>query len=479
MSSLLHIASLAFFTAGAVLAQDNAATPTPTFSLASPTNSACATASSAIAASQFQDNRIDAEIAYKCLTSIPVDPDADAKLMDELKVIMEWYSEVSWLKHPPAHWDLGPLDMIAEFDKVKARIQSNSYSNEYELQLDILSIFTRTGNFHINWSSDLLSIFSFNVGINMVSLSPDGKQNPLIYAVRNITDIQTIKDNGKKSTYPSVTHINGQDVQAYLDDDSNRQQYINADARFNSLMYKSDEETGSFDGFVIYSGPTTSFTFSNGKTVAQKNYAIPSSKNIRSFLEFVGHPLPASSSGSKVRRGEVATKPIHAHERRGLIPTSGPTPVASQEARMVAGYFMTTPGFEDTAVLKIPTFDTSGAAQSPGGTDKALTDFQSTITEFLDACKKNNKKRLLIDLRENGGGDVSLLLDAFMQLFPSETPFSAQRYRANEGFEIVGNALNEIYESPTFTASVLQQANVSGMWYLETLASSDHLSAHH
>jgi hypothetical protein len=54
---------------------------------------------------------------------------------------------------------------------------------------------------------------------------------------------------------------------------------------------------------------------------------------------------------------------------------------------------------------------------------------------------------LVIDLRENGGGNTNLLLDAFMQLFPELDPFSGQRYRATEPWLKIGAAVDEIRNS--------------------------------
>jgi len=55
-----------------------------------------------------------------------------------------------------------------------------------------------------------------------------------------------------------------------------------------------------------------------------------------------------------------------------------------------------------------------------------------------------NKQKLIIDIRENGGGSTNLLLDTFIQLFPEMEPFSGQRYRASDAFVKIGDAVNEI-----------------------------------
>jgi hypothetical protein len=111
----------------------------------------------------------------------------------------------------------------------------------------------------------------------------------------------------------------------------------------------------------------------------------------------------------------------------------------------VAGYFMNTPGFQDVAVLKIITFEPQG--------DDSGVEFQSVIKQFLGNATSAGMKKLIVDLRENGGGATYLLLDTFMQLFPSMTPFSAQRYRAQEQFRLIGDSVSEIFNSESLSSA--------------------------
>jgi hypothetical protein len=131
----------------------------------------------------------------------------------------------------------------------------------------------------------------------------------------------------------------------------------------------------------------------------------------------------------------------HTRNKRQVLPESGyPQAVAEDRSGVVAGYFLTGQGYTDVAVLKIISFSNP---ESTGETN-FNNNFQSTVKEFLAQCQSQGKSKLIIDLRENGGGNTNLLLDTFMQLFPELDPFSGQRYRAHDAWLKIGDAVNEI-----------------------------------
>src|SRR5436190_8575755 len=147
----MRLSTLVLASSSLVVAQNATRTSS---SGSSSTQLPCAVASSLLA-DPSNGNIIPAKVAYDCLTSVPVDVEGDAVLIDELKLLWEWHSETGWLKNPPPHWDLGPLDLIAELDKIKAKLPQ--YRSEYDVQRDIEALTIRTGDFHMNWSPDILN----------------------------------------------------------------------------------------------------------------------------------------------------------------------------------------------------------------------------------------------------------------------------------------------------------------------------------
>ncbi|OCL09070.1 hypothetical protein AOQ84DRAFT_388421 [Glonium stellatum] len=445
----------------AIISTAQGASPT-TSTLPSTTIEPCAIVGSLIASST--NNRIPAQAAYNCLTSVPVNVEGNSKLIDELKLLWQWQSEVGWLKNPPSTWELGPIDLIGELDKIKAKLPN--YTNEYQVHVDIQRLTIRTGNFHFNYQPDILQIFLFLRQIAIVSISDDGKNLPKIYTASDI-----ILQNSQPTNISSIVKINGEDVQSYLAKIAAGNQYIDPDARLNNLFWRANE-TASLGSFYIqtgYDGPSTNITFTNGTTKSYDNLAIAnqdftgidsgaaffqtfctgaiSGFNTTTAAATSSTPTSSAVTGTPrpklTRRDNIASP--HLLQKRQTIPNTYPTPIVEHSGGAVAGYFMNTPGFQDIAVLKIISFEPQG--------DDSGVEFQSVIEQFLGNATSANMKKLIVDLRENGGGATNLLLDTFMQLFPSMTPFSGQRYRAQEQFRLIGDSVSKIFTNESLSSA--------------------------
>jgi hypothetical protein len=433
----------------------------------------CAVAASQLeAASQFEDSSaIEAQVAFECLESVPVDVQGNTQLIDELKQVWEFQSEIVWLKNPGQDWEFGALDIEAELDNIKSNL--GSFSSEYAVQLAIQNVTIRTGNFHFNYRPDILQVFDFRRGFNVASISSDGKALPMLYVA---DDVAALAEGN--SDISEISEISGMNPYDFLLS-SSWSQYIDSDGLLNNMLAKGDTDNlGDFMRQRKYDGNSTDVTWANGSTAAIPNSAssdysfstvfdgasffdtfctgalsgassLSASTKTSSVSDEVSGPGPApripggfSHLVSPGAPGPVPVIPSIYHQRnkRQDIPSTYASAVAEASSGVVAGYFLNGAGYEDVAVLKIISFS------NPGYQDETEfnNEFQSTIQDFLSQCISGNKKNLVIDLRENGGGNTNLLLDAFMQLFPEIEPFSGQRYRATDAFVKIGDAINEI-----------------------------------
>lgn len=102
-------------------------------------------------------------------------------------------------------------------------------------------------------------------------------------------------------------------------------------------------------------------------------------------------------------RKEEATKT----KRQASQPTQlgYPSPVFVNSGGDFGGYYLTGRGYDDVAVLSLPNF---GPVE--------VEEFQDLAGQFLHAAKDEGKKRLVIDLRGNGGGTLFLAYDLFKQV---------------------------------------------------------------
>ncbi|KAF2801134.1 hypothetical protein K505DRAFT_412423 [Melanomma pulvis-pyrius CBS 109.77] len=411
----------------------------------------CAEVASLLDSSSYY---IPAQVAFQCLQSVPVDVEGNKILIDELKIAWQWNSEVGYLKNTPDDWELGPVDIEAELDKIKENL--SNYASEYEVQRAIQDIVTKTGNYHFNYRPDIIQVFDFKRRVGVVSISEDGKKLPKLYVENDAFNL----DIGSVS---EIAKINDEEAYEYLQKIAKWGQYVDADGRLNKLFSKGDTYAlGTFESQIHYDGASTNITFANGTTATYANVA----SSQESFTGVTDGPSffeafctgALSSTFSATAAGDVVDLqgeprflngksqiPKAYHLRKRQTSKTSAISVVEADSGAVSGYFLQGAGYENVAVLKILNF-------SPDG-DESGNEFQATIKKFLEECIEAKKEKLIIDLRENGGGAPSLVLDAFMQLFPDQVPFSAQRYRAEEQWTAIGDAISEIHNSPTLSAA--------------------------
>jgi hypothetical protein len=415
----------------------------------------CATISASLARSS---GIVPAQAAFDCLNSVPVDTSGNQKLIDELKQVWQFQSELVWYKNPGSDFENGPIDLIGELDKIKSNL--GSFQSEYAVQLAIRNLTIRTGNFHFNYVPDILQVFQFRREFSVASISSDGKSLPKLYVY---DDIAPLAEGNRRVS--EIQQLNGQNPYDYLKS-TFFAQYLDSDGQMNNMFAKGDTDNiGSFMSQRKYDGNSTDIKFANGSTASVPNYATSDQSfsgvtDGKSFFQkyctgaVSGVAASSGKSQEKVVASPRAPGPVptiphgnyHTRNKRQSIPTGTyPSAVAQASSGVVAGYFLSGKGYEDVAVLKIISFSNPEET----GETKFNNEFQATIKSFLSQCVSKKKQKLIIDLRENGGGNTNLLIDSFMQLFPQLDAFSAQRYRAADAWVKIGDAVNEIYNSPS------------------------------
>lgn len=206
--------------------------------------------------------------------------------------------------------------------------------------------------------------------------------------------------------------------------------YIPAQVSLGAAGSGTGTFSGGGRGRWIYPGPTTTLTFANGTTVTNQNYAnvLSSFYNIQSgadlrrkyFTPPRGEPEPVESIATISSSSSIAAPtPITT-----TIPAPGyPSPFIREPNNLNSGYFLEGEGYDDVAVLAVPSF--------VGTTDDELP-FQEINTYFLNQAVAMGKKKLIIDVSANGGGTILQGYDLFKQLFPSILPYGATRFRAHQ-----------------------------------------------
>ncbi|KAK1145014.1 hypothetical protein N8T08_004729 [Aspergillus melleus] len=115
-----------------------------------------------------------------------------------------------------------------------------------------------------------------------------------------------------------------------------------------------------------------------------------------------------------------------------------PKAIMRDPYNLISGYFPEDPAWTDLAVLLVPSF-----ATSEKGTDEPLA-FANSATQFIQEAKKAGKKKLIIDLSNNGGGFIASGMDLFKLFFPDKDIYTAARLRAHDALNLYGKAMSKV-----------------------------------
>lgn len=122
------------------------------------------------------------EVAYSCLRSVPLYKEPALELLRSLRGFLQIQSTIDWLATPPPGYLFPAIDLAGNLDSIYSKVENNEYSNEYDLQIDLLLLSRLGKDDHFGFTGDLLGLFSFTRQMNsLISLSEDGIEIPAIY----------------------------------------------------------------------------------------------------------------------------------------------------------------------------------------------------------------------------------------------------------------------------------------------------------
>ncbi|KAI4723551.1 hypothetical protein E4T48_00028 [Aureobasidium sp. EXF-10727] len=455
---------------------------TPASSL-SPGDAACASVKKLVAsqtsASPKATPTIPAEIAYECLNAVPFNQSAAADLLESMRPYLQWQTTIEYLKDPPAEYAekiQAPYDFWNVFEGIVAKVNADAYASEYAFGFDLYEATQKTHDGHFAFVPDsVLGVFSFGRKTPLVSVSEDGTSLPVIYAYADIL----ASSFGNATFTPSpITHIDGRNATEYLLEWSQYGSLQDRDALWNNLFYipaqvslgTSGTGTGTFSGGgrgrYVYPGATTTFDFANGTSAINENFArvlqdftnITTGADIYQQFFAVGPEayqdaleLATSTTSSTTSPTTNATSSTSTAVK--TTPAPGyPSPIVKQTNNLNSGYFIPEAGYDDVAVLVVPSFVSL---------DTAEVEFQNVNSELIAAALAANKTKLIIDVSANGGGTILQGYDLFKQLFPSILPYGATRFRAHEAFDVLGQEYSEI--SAHYPRSLAENDTVRGI----------------
>ena len=381
---------------------------------------------------------VPAQIAWDCLNSVPLNATAAVPWLQSLYPYLAWQTTLSYLKDPPSGYLEPAVDV---YGLLQAMIDNvDTYANEYDFEFALYEIFQRTHDGHFRYLPTLMSgVLTFGRPLAVASYSIDGVAAPKAYVYSDV-----LLSANESSFQPSaIVTVNGEDAISYLENLSQYGSLQDPDALYNNVMLNlaqlslgnTGSGAGTFAGggrgAYVYPGPETILTFENGTSATFENYAkvLQDFKGIKTgediYNKYLAPPPATSTAASPTSTPKQTPTPAPGY----------PAPVIRQINNLIGGYYLDAAGYEDAAVLSVPSFV---------GLLSAEASFQQVAFDFIKQAKADGKTKLIIDVSANGGGTILQGYSLFTNLFPDLVPYGATRFRAHQAFDLMGQVVSEV-----------------------------------
>lgn len=395
----------------------------------------------------------DAETAYQCITSIPINNTEVAAMVDIDKKFLALYSTIPFLKNPPKSYQQPSIDVLARLDEIAEKAKRGNYSNYNQFELDISAINRGVYDTHFGISNGPTGVISYSLPYGLVSASVDGKELPQVYAHSDIID--------RVSNPSHIIEIEGENVFTYLQKYASTNAVTNMldpHAEWNQLMYNEATQFGSWAAdnkqsmtlggiqtTTIYNGNSLKGKFSNGTQFEWKYMAssaasfkrsnITSGEDIFTLFGLADKEQQDQQEAIKKRALDNQTTTTPQYVPYSSYPKN---PIVTQanftRGGVVSGYLLSE---NSTGVLSLPSFS------SRDDYTESAEEFSVAVTEFISEARKAGTKKIVIDLSGNGGGNIMLGYDVFRQFFPKKDPTALSRSRATPLFDLLGRVVEQ------------------------------------
>ncbi|KAK4610023.1 Peptidase S41 family protein ustP [Fulvia fulva] len=387
--------------------------------------------------------RIPGQLAFDCLRAMPFNATLATAFINAYRPYLLFHSTLDVLPQAPPEYLSPSVDLLAGLAKIGSRAARGDYESHFDFDSDLNRLLSLAHDGHLQIELCSQHLFLFTRDLPLVSISDDGLKLPSIYT---FDDAQRRGAHHLDHVSP-VVEINGMDAAYYLE--SHVAMWLNShdpDARYNHLFPSAAAHlSGAYAGgaWTRYKGkwPGTASSrlkFANGSYTTVDTHASWPAENGPMLYEngpdlFTAACLPTSVPPTDLKRiptgtGYDTASPPHLY----------PEPDVEHSDTPVKVYYLASARLSDVAVLQVPSFKARhGGSNYTTATEHIL---QHAVTE--------GKTKLIIDLSDNGGGDVELGLNLFRLLFPGRDVYSATRFRAHDLVDVMGQIFSKHYSAP-------------------------------
>jgi hypothetical protein len=159
--------------------RDSVGIETSPISLAAPsgTGEPCARIARAVKTSPPSVYRVavPAELAYGCLTSVPVKQSAALGTIDAVVKMAQFQSNLAYIRNPPEGYDNPPVDVLAGLADIRSKVSDNAYANQFDFEADISSLLSSARDGHLGFDGPTFAgAVRWRRDIPLISVSRNG-----------------------------------------------------------------------------------------------------------------------------------------------------------------------------------------------------------------------------------------------------------------------------------------------------------------
>ncbi|KAK5651961.1 hypothetical protein OQA88_11503 [Cercophora sp. LCS_1] len=408
-------------------------------------------------------------VAYACLESVPVDVERDIGLIEWLLPYMSFQSTLGYLKKPPQEYLLPGVDIVGGLAAIREKLRKGGYESQWEFTTDLNRVYAASADGHFGYQPALDSAFLFLRDLNFTSLSTDGIELPKIYLTKEVSAVAA----GKAS---DVVSVNDVPILDFLYELAAVEQMQDPDSQYNTLFHSLPSKSSGGHPRVIHGKPQSgripdvyTLEFSNGSTREIPTRAVVSSaiwlnattgEDLHQLLEVPTGSLKWTPP-TEGEENEAAHHIVVRQEDEETFTSVPyyPVPVAIHQHGYMSGYFLNdTQAHDDTAVLVISSFQPANDSLIAPTQTAEILRTRKFVREFLDACAKAGRTKLVIDVSGNGGGLVYSAFEVYKNLFPAAKAWSGSRLRAHPALDYMGRVAYDTVNEDIVSARALNPA---------------------
>ncbi|CAG8733444.1 17855_t:CDS:2 [Gigaspora margarita] len=355
-----------------------------------------------ITAKKIRFNYADAKDCYE---SFPFDKDVASKTIDTLTgLIGGFYSFLDKAKEPPQPgFDFRSMDLIAELDLFR----NKSYTTLYDFTIDVQHLFSDLKDAHTNFGSECFMSFLFYANITFYSVVDNGVQKIKVFN-------DTIDQSNNNC---EVTHIDGQQAFNVISDYAKNSVSASRDpsVRFNialdraylSFAIRTELPTKPDITYTLKCNNTNEFDVKRNWIAVSSSRILNKFNDSKSYFDNICNPIKGSkqstSSNFELRKIAKTFNVVN-----GILAERDQSVTIIRTVDEFVGFYKV----QDFGVVKIVT-------ELPAGLSDAML---ANVTQGFKDLANTGVKKIVLDLSDNLGGALLVILFFNLLLFPNTYP---------------------------------------------------------